>query len=221
VRPLPDASPLRAAKAAAVETLAPLLNAIVPQEGRIATPGDYYEWYFAYGEVLRPKTVLEIGVLGGGSAASLVLGAGGENCSIEHFDLIDNESHDQQAVPLALAASRVTRAAGGKFRANAYLLDSQRLRALPDGPLYDLISIDGDHRTGPCFHDLRISLPRLAPGGHILCDDAQWDWVKWAVDDFVAEHAWLDDLFVATHTGTRVLHSMGHIGECPLLEGCR
>ena len=192
-----------------------MLTPFVPWHRRAVEPTelDFYEWYYAYGRLLKPQTMLEIGVLGGASVVAVCLGAGSSLCEVH---LIDDESHDRRE-SLADAANAVMRAAPCA-QVSMFREDSQRLARLPAGPQFDLISLDGDHRVGPCFHDLRICLPRLAEDGHVLVDDAQWSWVQEACDAFTAVHPELDDLFVATKTGTRVLHRAGeHLLRCPLL----
>lgn len=174
---------------------------------------DYYEWYYAYGKILQPKTVLEIGVFGGGSMFALCAGAG--DC-VERVDLVDDES-DQR--PLGEAAGRVRRTAKNVIE---HVQDSQRVARLKDvvgeGP-FDVISVDGDHRVGPCYHDLRIALPLLAEDGHIIVDDGNWPWVKQACEDFLDDSRTLDAFHVNTFTGTIVMHRAGaeHAGCCPLI----
>lgn len=230
MRDLPSDSPLHALAAAAGAQIDDLLAPVVPDADRVDRPrdprcrGGYYEWYYAYGRLLRPATILEIGVLGGGSVASLAIGTHEGQRDLTNIWLVDDRSHDggSSAVALSTVADRVRRVVPGSCIMRTFEEDSQRLAALLPGPLFDVISIDADHRIGPCYHDLRISLPRLAPDGHILVDDAQWTWVRDAVDAFVADHPHLDDLFVATMTGTRILHLAGeHLDRCPLLAGTR
>lgn len=215
MRDLPQDSPLRYVVVDVAPRINELLAPLVPWHNRAVEPteGDFYEWYFGYGAVLRPRIFLEIGVLGGASIVALCLGAGSV---VGHVVLMDDESHDRP-VSLADAEDSVHRVVP-RARIESFKEDTQRLAQLPPGPLFDLISIDGDHRVGPCYHDLRICLPRLAPEGHILVDDAQWCWVKDACDAFLCAHPELDDLFVRTKTGTRILHFGGdHLQRCPLL----
>lgn len=217
MRELPADSPLRSIAREQAPRVNALLDPYVLWHKRAVGPTeeDFYEWYYAYGRLLRPKTMLEIGVLGGASVVAACLGAGAG--ALREVHLIDDESHDRRE-SLADAADAVSLAA--PCAAVSYFReDSQRMARLPPGPQFDLISVDGDHRVGPCYHDLRISLPRLAADGHMLVDDAQWSWVQEACDAFVREHPELDDLFVRTKTGTRVLHATGeHLSRCPLLH---
>ena len=182
---------------------------IVTQPGQL----DYYEWYYAYGRLLAPKRIVEIGVYGGGSVALVCLGAVNPPALIE---LIDNESYGSS---LAEVSERLRKIAP-ECLIVAIPEDSQRLAELPvpaEGR-FDLVSIDGDHRVGPCYHDLRITLPHLTQDGHILVDDARYPWVRDAVTAFVADHPELHEIYVETFTGTSILHRENHIDRCPLLS---
>lgn len=222
LRPLPDNSRLHAAAVAAATTIGDLLAPIVPENDRVDGPGHgpggYYEWYYAYGLVLRPTTLLEVGVLGGGSVISTALGARDAGCAMTTVWLVDDGS-DARSVPLSVVSNRLRSILPPSCIVRPIEEDSQRMRSLPPSAPFDIISIDADHRVGPCYHDLRISLPMLAHDGHVLVDDAQWSWVRDAVDAFVADRPHLDDLYVETMTGTRILHFAGeHLDHCPLLN---
>jgi hypothetical protein len=223
---LPASSPLRTLKNAAAPTIEKWLTGlgfVWTKEDASCTlvtpPGqrDFYEWYYAYGQLLKPRRVLEIGVFGGASITSIVAGAAG---SVEYVQLVDDES---KGCGLDEACTRLRKVLP---TAPIAILkeDSQRMAKLPvDGGPFDLVSIDGDHRVGPCYHDLRITLPHLAPEGHIIIDDGKWPWVRDAVADFVGDHSatlvpGLHEIFVDTYTGTRILHRGGdHLDRCPLL----
>jgi hypothetical protein len=183
-----------------------LSSEIVTPSGQL----DYYEWYWAYGEILRPRNVLEIGVLGGGSMVALCAGA---DQHVRRVTLIDDESDKRS---LSQAADRIRKAAGPNCEVVQSKQDSQRLHRIDTNVMYDVISIDGDHRVGPCFHDLRLTLPALAPNGHIICDDGNWPWVVQAVSDMMHLRSDLNALHVNTFTGSIVLHKCGN--ACPLLE---
>jgi predicted O-methyltransferase YrrM len=175
---------------------------------------DFYEWYFAYGRILQPKTILEIGVFGGASILFLCLGSG---TSPSFIQLVDNQTYPHL---LQNAVERIRKVADTAV-IDALLFDSQRLPSLANsaGVQFDIVSIDGDHRIGPCYHDLHIAAPNLAADGHILCDDARHEDVSSAIDRYLSEHPELADLYVETLTGTRVLHRRdnGHLERCPLI----
>jgi predicted O-methyltransferase YrrM len=176
---------------------------------------DYYEWYFAYGQLLQPKTILEIGVFGGASVLFLCLGYG---TSPDFIQLVDNQTYPHL---LKDAVDRI-RTVADRAVIDAIMFDSQRMPSLPNSAnvQFDIISIDGDHRIGPCYHDLHIAAPNLAADGHILCDDARHGDVSSAIDRYLSEHPELADLYVETLTGTRILHRQdnGHLERCPLLR---
>lgn len=209
IRDLPDSSPLRAfARAGADRTYAVL------QDADLAWHPDYYEWYWAAGALFRPRRVLEIGVYGGGSTLALVHGARSVGHTLDEIVLIDNEDDGR---PLEAARARVA-AAAPTATVRALREDSQRLAELP-GRGYDLVSVDGDHRVGPCYHDTRLALAALAPGGHVVCDDGSWPWVRQALDAFLAERPHLRGDFVRTKTGMIIVHAC--LDLCPLDRSSR
>lgn len=190
-------------------------------DGNIITkPGqlDYYEWYYAYGRLFLPRRILEIGVYGGASVLFACLGAADGQRQPELVQLLDNEQYRRSTKE---AASRIAQVASGcRFVTLAH--DSLALTELPvpEGGSFDFISIDGDHRSAACYHDMRISLPHMTPDGHILVDDGRATMVEVAVKDFVSDRPFLYETFVeGTFTGTRILHRKdnGHPERCPLL----
>lgn len=50
--------------------------------------------------------------------------------------------------------------------------DSVQIGKSWDGPLADIIFVDGDHSFQGCYADIRAWLPRLKPGGRMLGHDA-------------------------------------------------
>lgn len=225
MRDLPADSALARAAAAIAPQIHDMLAPLVPQSDRTTKPGElgYYEFYYALGQLLRPASFLEIGVLGGASACAVALGAGS---SLRDVVLLDNESHDdgKQAVPLSTAMGRVL-AANPQPMVTCHPVDSQRLSAIPSAFFsgqFNLIHVDGDHRVGPCYHDLRITWPRLELFGHLLVDDANWSWVTEAVEAFVptlkarVPHNKVRVERVPTTSGMFILHDC-HEGGCPLL----
>jgi hypothetical protein len=212
-------APLREAALRAAPGIEQLLRdaGFKPNENTVTPPGqrDFYEWYFAYGAILRPARVLEIGVFGGASMFSLCAGAG--SGVVHKAWLLDDESGIGRVCTLDGAAIAVRRHAR---EVTVLKEDSQRIGRLASrigDQTLDVISIDGDHRVGPCYHDLRITLPHLGENGHVICDDGNWPWVQDAVSDFLAEHPDLTAFRVNTFTGTIVIHRKGHEPRCPLM----
>lgn len=219
IQPLPKDTALFKRVAELSESIPAKVRSLVPASD-IVTPdamANYYEWYAAIASLLKPKNYLEIGVYGGGSAIATALGAGE---ALKEIVLIDNESDGRKMLDAIDRIKKMTRATIVGF-CGEHEGDSQRMYRLPasshgvDG--YDLITVDGDHRIGPAYYDLRLALERLAPGGHIIVDDYNWPWVTKAVDMVLSDEIVLADGMVlsddseaahsiCTFTGTAIIH---------------
>lgn len=148
---------------------------------RLELCGNQYEWYYAYARAIRPKAVLEIGVLKGYSSVMFVSAWP----AIRELWLLDNESY---GVPLALGVEAITRAWNDVLaalpavptlsvippakRIVPRVLNTQSFDDLPEGHgRFDLIHVDGDHSAAGAHHDLTLAWPCLAPGGLLVIDD--------------------------------------------------
>jgi len=124
--------------------------------------GNYYEWYFSYAQTLRPRTILEIGVLYGYSSIAMIMG----HPEIERLYLFDNGTY---GVPIAEAVAHIGRFFKGKIIPAPQ--DTQKAAALRLPEKIDLIHVDGDHSPRGLAHDLDLVLPHLASKGLIVADD--------------------------------------------------
>lgn len=123
---------------------------------------EYYRVKYAVAELVQPKSILEIGVRAGYSAAAFL--QAGHTTHYTGFDLNegtwggvkDFQKHAEKAI--------------GKYGVEATFLtgDSQQLTTLPGGP-YDLVHVDGDHSKAGALHDVLLALDSGAKW--VLVDD--------------------------------------------------
>ena len=119
-----------------------------------------YSYYFAVARRFRPRRILEIGVLGGMSMASMLLGAG-KTCSAVGWD---TEGYRKESNKLARQTLNVCGVGG---RAELRNINSQSQSGT--GEVFDLIHVDGEHGYTGALHDLELALESGA--GTILFDD--------------------------------------------------
>ena len=139
-------------------------DAVLAKEGtrHPAHSRNYYEWYYSYAQALRPRTVLEIGVLYGYSSIAMVMG----HQEIERLYLFDCGAY---GAPLSDGVANIRRLFRGIIVPAAQ--DTQKLTVLSLPEQIDLIHVDGDHTPKGLAHDLDLVLPWLAPSGMIVVDD--------------------------------------------------
>ena len=179
---------------------------------------DYYEWYYTYGKLLRPRRYLEIGVLFGYSAIAVCSGACGP---LMLMCLIDNESYnDNGPIILRDAITRVSKTCKYDVDVVAIRADTQAMSQLPlTRGGYDLINVDGDHTFEGASHDLELALDVLGPHGHIVVDNVgDMPPVRDAANAFIDRHPELDALEVKHYWGHYIIHRKDHASVCPLLK---
>lgn len=123
---------------------------------------EYYRVKYAVAEFVKPKSILEIGVRAGYSAAAFL--QAGHTKIFTGLDLnagtwggvMGFQAHAEKAL--------------GKYGVEATFItgDSQDLTALPGGP-YDLVHVDGDHSREGALHDVTLALDSGAKW--VLVDD--------------------------------------------------
>lgn len=122
----------------------------------------YYRLKWAIARVLQPKTILEIGVRFGYSAAAFL-----DACPDAAYLGIDNDSDTFGGHQGAIDwARRITRG----MNATYLIADSQEFDELPGGP-YDLIHIDGQQDGAGSIRDLRKALQKAR---RVLFDGYFW-----------------------------------------------
>ncbi|MGJ0392532.1 MAG: class I SAM-dependent methyltransferase [Methylocystis sp.] len=135
------------------------------QRSRIIPETRVYNWYAAYGRVLRPRRLLEIGVRRGYGAYSLIKGARG---SVERYLGIDSERDLPGSNVDALAQLRRL----GVPDVTLVRADTQKTFPALDGP-FDLVHIDGDHSMRGALNDFCHVLPFLTERAAIILDDVE------------------------------------------------
>lgn len=134
-----------------------------------ASIAEYYRVKYSVAEWIKPKSITEIGVRAGYSAAAF-LQAG----HTEIFNAIDYDDGSNGGI-LGFCQTHArntieTYNVKLNFRVPC---NSQLLTVLPDGPS-DLLHVDGDHTYEGCFHDMELGLRSGCKW--ILVDD--FDFIK-------------------------------------------
>ena len=122
----------------------------------------YYKTKWAIAHILRPASILEIGVRYGYSAAAFL------NASPEATYLgIDLDSDTFGGVKGAIQwAQKITE----RYSVSFLVADSQSMNCLPGG-IYDLIHVDGQQDGDGSFHDLELAFRQ---GRYVLADGFFW-----------------------------------------------
>ena len=122
----------------------------------------YYRMKYAICKILRPSSILEIGVRYGYSAITFLKAAVKAT-----YVGIDNNTDTYGGSSGAIHwARKITR----DYDASFIIADSQEMISLP-GDRYDLIHIDGQQDGDGTFHDLELALPKAR---WILVDGYFW-----------------------------------------------
>ncbi len=132
------------------------LSALFPEWVR------YYRLKYAIAKTLQPRTILEVGVRFGYSAAAFLAAA--PEAKFVGIDL-NSDSFGGQVDALAWAR-QITIGRDARF----IVADSQKMERFP-GDTYDLIHVDGQQDGGGTFHDLRRA---VAQARWVLLDGYFW-----------------------------------------------
>ncbi|MFQ4145614.1 methyltransferase domain-containing protein [Chlorogloeopsis sp. ULAP02] len=145
---------------------------------------DYYKLKWAIARVLKPASILEIGVRFGYSAAAFLNGY-----STAKYVGIDLDTDSYGGVKGAINwAKKITQ----PFEAEFIVADTQAMNSFP-GDIYDLIHIDGQQDGDGSFHDLELAIKQ---GRYVLVDGYLWTRQNFmAVSDFLFRYADLLDWF--------------------------
>ena len=149
-----------------------------------------YRWYWAVGAMIKPESVLELGVRYGYSAVALLRGllATAGSCDIPYIG-VDSEC---DGIPSNAIAAKNLRWLNPQAAILKYstadpelnsTIQSVRGRGLP----FDLIHIDGDHSEAGIINELAIAKIWSTGNTIILVDDCNTDHINKAVTDFCCE----------------------------------
>ena len=145
---------------------------------------DYYRGKWAISRVLKPKTILEIGVRFGYAAGAFLDASPSSRYVGIDLDL-DAYGGSKGAIKWA---KQITR----QFEADLVIADSQGFDRLPGG-IYDLVHVDGQQDGDGSFHDLEISIKQAR---YILFDGYFWTPVNYAAaNEFIHRYRDLLDFY--------------------------
>jgi hypothetical protein len=141
--------------------------------GKAIQPGDEdsdtlqgkvsYAWYWAFGQVIKPKVHAEIGVRYGYSTYAV---AGGEPGLLQPFQAFgwDLQNYGVDSSPIARKLGCFVELRDA---------DSQKFTTLNMNDTFDTFSVDGDHSEEGAYHDLELAFDATKHGGWILVDDVR------------------------------------------------
>ena len=153
---------------------------------------DYYKMKWAIAHLLKPNSILEIGVRFGYSAAAFLHGH--PEARYLGIDL-DTDSYGGTKGAINWAR-QITR----QFSADFIIADSQALSRLPGGA-YDLVHIDGQQNGDATFHDLELAIKQAR---YILVDGYLWTSLNFdAINEFLFRYCDLFDFYgvIPGHAG--------------------
>lgn len=160
--------------------LGPILEAA--DAGRDFVEGDNnYTWWDAIGEVLKPRSVLEIGVRYGYSLKCLLNHTPKPLCVLAvdcEYDGAKTNSEFERHFRRQMNGVSLTIVSA----------DSQTLTTLPACD-FDAGSVDGRHDAGGCKHDCELVFEALRPGGVMVVDDTlEGGEPRQGCEEFCREH---------------------------------
>jgi len=139
--------------------------------------GNCFEWYWALGKVLQPKTFMEIGVRFGFSFLPTIQ-ASSEMKYALGWDL---ETYGDNRI----ANDNIKQYYKGDAKWEIKHVDSQLMTELPQ--FFDLISIDGCHDFECKIHDLKLCIGKCQ---YVILDDYDYHQdVRNSTDQFLRDYA--------------------------------
>lgn len=144
----------------------------------------YYNVKWAIANVLKPTSILEIGVRFGYSAAAFLHGY-----PTAHYVGIDLDTDTYGGVKGAINwAKKITQ----PFAAEFSITDTQSMNRLP-GDIYDLVHVDGQQDGDGSLHDLELAIKQAR---YVLVDGYLWTRQNFmAVSEFLLRYADLIDFY--------------------------
>ena len=139
--------------------------------------GNCFEWYYALGKAIQPKSFLEIGVRFGFSFLPVMLGSE----QLEYALGWDLETYGNNQI----ANENIGKYYSGKAEWEIKHIDSQLEKSLPRK--FDLISIDGCHDYDCKIHDLKLC---IGSGAYVILDDYDYhNDVRLSTDAFLRDYS--------------------------------
>lgn len=156
-----------------------------------------YTWCYLIGQIIRPKTIVEIGTRYGYSMISLMTGAmSGASC-----EQVCGHCYDIQLWPNcnAIAAENFK-----KLNLPVVIndVDTQIMERLPEREV-DVFHVDGDHSADGAYHDCVLGFLALKDGGVLIADDARHDNVREGVHKFALDYN-IPMIVLGTYNGLAV-----------------
>ena len=138
----------------------------------------YYRLKWAIAHILKPASILEIGVRFGYSAVAFL-----EGYPFAHYVGIDLDTDLYGGVKGAIRwAEKIT----APFNAEFIVADTQQMERFPGG-LYDLTHVDGQQDGDGSFHDLELAIQQSR---YILVDGYFWTHQNFiAISNFLLRYA--------------------------------
>lgn len=124
---------------------------------------DNYEWYFTYGKIYQPKSILEVGVRYGYSVFSMCKGSG----IVDKVVLVDNEMDEPGCLDYA---QKYFNEVFPLMEVVLYKDDSSVVYKSINEK-FDLVHIDANHKPMHVQSDFRNFWPLVKPGGTMILDD--------------------------------------------------
>jgi len=157
--------------------------------------GNCFEWYYALGKALQPKSFLEIGVRFGFSFLPTMLGSD----SLDYALGWDLETYGNNQI----AHTNIKEYYPGSANWEIKHIDSQLETELPQ--FFDLISIDGCHDYDCKVHDLKLCIGKT---NYVILDDYDYHKdVRDSTDFFLKEYAehieW--NAYIPTFRGSQLI----------------
>jgi len=133
-----------------------------PMSSRFPEWVPYYKTKWAIARALQPKSILEIGVRFGYSAAAFLNG-----CPSAEYVGIDLDADTFGGTRGAIEwAKKIT----ASFHTSFVIADTQKMKKFPGG-IYDLIHVDGQQDGDGTYHDMNLA---AGQGRFVLADGYFW-----------------------------------------------
>jgi predicted O-methyltransferase YrrM len=162
----------------------------------------YYPCYAGLAKLVKPDSILEIGVRLGFSMISMYRG----HPEVSVLAGIDNQTYDGESVK---KAEENIRAVGFAKTFELYGASSHGF-SMGDalrGRLFDIVHVDGDHSALGAFQDFLEYWNFVRPGGVMVADDANFTEVRKAIES--ARHVLCDLSWDSYHNHDSGWHLFG------------